>query len=69
MSQNSKILVSIGVATCNHEQFIERAIESILLQKTEFAYEIIIHDDCSADSTRNILEKYKAKGRDLEWSS
>lgn len=47
--------VSVVIVTCNHEAYIEQAVESVLMQKTDFAYEILISEDCSADATRNIL--------------
>ena len=53
--------VSVWVITYNHERFIERAIDSVLMQETDFTYEIVIGDDCSRDNTGNILEKYRIK--------
>lgn len=52
-------LVSIVCITYNHEQFIAQAIESFLVQKTSFEYEIIIHDDASVDNTAAIIRKYR----------
>ena len=43
--------VSVIVCTYNQEQTIARSLESILAQKTDFPYEIILADDCSSDST------------------
>lgn len=51
--------ISICMITYNHETFIAQALESILKQKGTFSYEIVIGEDCSTDSTRNILEAYK----------
>ena len=42
----------------NHEKFIARAIESVLEQKTDFDYELIIGDDHSADSTQAKIKAY-----------
>lgn len=36
-------------------------IVSVLNQKTNFEYELIIHDDCSTDDTPNIIKKYQEK--------
>ena len=58
---NDEIIVSIVCATYNHEKYIEDAIESFLMQKTNFKYEIIIHDDASTDNTTNIVKKYSKK--------
>lgn len=55
---NNKPLVSICCLTYNHERFVHKAIDSILLQKVDFAYEILIHDDASTDSTQEIIKEY-----------
>lgn len=47
-------LVSILVMTYNQEKFVSQTIYSILAQKSEFSYEIIIAEDCSTDSTKDI---------------
>lgn len=52
------ITVSIFILTYNQEQFIAQTIESILLQKTNFSFQLIIGEDCSTDATRIICEKY-----------
>lgn len=50
--------VCVVLITYNHILYIEQAIESVLNQKTNFEYEIIIHDDCSTDGTAHIVEHY-----------
>ncbi|MDO9634668.1 MAG: glycosyltransferase [Paludibacter sp.] len=45
--------------TYNHESFIAKAIEGVLMQQTTFNFELIISDDCSTDLTRKICEKYR----------
>jgi glycosyltransferase involved in cell wall biosynthesis len=47
--------VSVAIITYNHERFIEQAIESVLAQKVNFSYEIVIGDDCSTDATRAVI--------------
>jgi Glycosyl transferase family 2 len=39
--------VSVAVITYNHERFIAQAIESVLMQETTFAVELVIGEDCS----------------------
>lgn len=57
-------LVSVCMITYNHEMYIAQAIESVLMQKTNFDYEIVIGEDCSTDRTREIVLGYKAKHPD-----
>ncbi|NOZ34223.1 MAG: glycosyltransferase [Chlorobi bacterium] len=47
--------------TYNHEKYIKQAIESVLMQKCDFDYEIIIGEDASTDNTRNEILKLKKK--------
>lgn len=54
-----KPLVSVGVFTYNQEQYIEQCLNSILSQKTDFDYEIIIGEDCGTDKTRAICIDYQ----------
>ena len=51
-------LVSICVLTYNHEKFINKAIDSFLMQDVNFNVEILIHDDASTDNTQSILKQY-----------
>lgn len=53
--------VSVALWTYNHEQFIAQAIESVLMQQTDFEYELIIGEDCSTDGTRAIVVEYFQK--------
>ncbi len=56
-----EIMVSISCITFNHEQYISDAIESFLMQQTNFNYEILIHDDASTDRTVEIIKEYQKK--------
>lgn len=55
------IYVSIICNTYNHEKFIAHTLESFLMQKTDFAFEILVHDDASTDSTPDIIRAYVEK--------
>lgn len=61
MCNNSDIKVSIVCITYNHVDYIRDAVESFLMQKTNFNYEILIHDDASTDGTAEILKEYVKK--------
>ena len=58
MTEMENITVSIFLLTYNQEQFIEQTIQSILAQKTNFRYQLVIGEDCSTDNTRKICEQY-----------
>ena len=47
--------VSVFMMAYNHERFINKSIESILFQKTDFDYDIVIGEDCSSDNTREVI--------------
>lgn len=55
------IKVSVLCTAYNHERYISRCIEGFVNQKTNFKYEVIIHDDCSTDNTLQIIKKYAEK--------
>ncbi|MBK2297078.1 MULTISPECIES: glycosyltransferase family 2 protein [Francisella] len=60
-SEDAKPLLSVYCATYNHEKYISQAIDSFLMQETDFPFEIIINDDCSKDNTAKIVSEYYAK--------
>lgn len=51
-------MVSVLCLAFNHEKYISDALEGFVTQKTNFAYEVLIHDDASTDGTRQIIEDY-----------
>lgn len=55
------IKVSVICVTYNHEKYIRQALDSILIQKTDFPFEILIGEDCSTDGTKDILQEYERK--------
>lgn len=54
-------LVSIKCMTYNHENYIAQCIDGFLMQKTNFPFEILIHDDCSTDKTESIVREYEKR--------
>lgn len=56
---DEKIEVSIVCNAYNHEKYIKKTLESFLEQKTNFKYEILVHDDASTDDTATIIKKYE----------
>jgi glycosyltransferase involved in cell wall biosynthesis len=58
-------LVSVCCTTYNQEAFISSAIDGFLMQRTDFPFEILIHDDASVDGTADIIKKYQEEHPDL----
>lgn len=58
---DNDIKVSIICITYNQEKYIGKTLDSFLAQRTDFAYEIIVHDDASNDNTAAIIKEYAAK--------
>lgn len=56
-----KPLVSIDCITYNHKDYIKDALDGFLMQKTNFPFEVLIHDDASTDGTQDILRAYEKK--------
>jgi len=56
-----KCRVSVLVTAYNHVRFITQAVESTVGQRTDFAYEVVIGEDCSTDGTREILLSLRHK--------
>lgn len=54
-------VVSVQMITYNHEPYIRQAIEGVMMQKTDFEFELIIGEDCSQDKTREICFEYQKK--------
>lgn len=54
---NEKIMVSVIMITYKHESYIAEAIEGVLKQECDFEVELIIADDCSPDSTEQIVKE------------
>lgn len=63
--ENNIIKVAICCITYNHEAFIRQCIEGFVMQKTNFRFVAIIHDDCSTDRTADIIREYVQKYPDI----
>lgn len=59
------VTTSVVLRTYDHGPFIAQAIESVLLQRTQFRFELIVAEDCSTDGTREIVEGYAARNPEL----
>lgn len=55
------IMVSIICNAYNHEKYIRKALDGFVNQKTDFDFEVIIHDDASTDRTADIIREYQKR--------
>ncbi|MCQ5154086.1 glycosyltransferase family 2 protein [Ruminococcus bicirculans (ex Wegman et al. 2014)] len=53
------ILLSVVCTAYNHEKYIRDALEGFVSQKTNFKYEVLVHDDASTDNTASIIKEYE----------
>lgn len=55
------VKVSVQCITYNHEKYIRKALDGFVMQKTDFKFEVIVHDDASTDKTADIIREYAEK--------
>lgn len=60
-TNKNDILVSVICTAYNHKKYIKQCLDSLVMQKADFNFEIIIYDDCSTDGTREIIQEYADK--------
>ena len=58
-------LVSIICTAYNHGPFIRQCLDGFMMQKTNFPFEVLIHDDASTDNTAEIIREYEDKYPDI----
>lgn len=54
-------MVTIALASYNGEKYIKEQLDSLLNQNTGCDFRIVVQDDCSADSTFDILQRYEER--------
>lgn len=63
--ESEELMVTIRCITYNHERYIRQCLEGFTMQKTNFRFEAIVHDDASTDGTANIIREYAEKYLDI----
>ena len=63
--KNNCPLVSISCITYNHAPYIRQCLDGFMMQQTNFAFEVLIHDDASTDGTTEIIKEYEVKYPDI----
>lgn len=59
--EDNEILVSIKCLVYNHEPYLRQCLDGFVMQKTNFRFEAIVHDDASTDSSAAIIREYAEK--------
>ena len=60
-----EITVSVLCTAYNHEKYIRKCLEGFVQQKTNFAYEVLVNDDASTDTTPSIIREYEMTYPDI----
>lgn len=63
--ENNDVLVSVYCLAYNHEKYIRDCLDGFVKQKTNFNFEVIVHDDASTDRTAEIIMEYAKKYPDI----
>lgn len=58
-------LVSIQCTVYNHEPYLRQCLDGFVMQKTNFPFEAIVHDDASTDHSADIIREYAEKYPDI----
>lgn len=58
-------LVSIKCLVYNHAPYLRQCLDGFIMQKTNFKFEAVIHEDCSTDGSASIIREYEEKYPDI----
>ena len=59
------LMVSIKCTVYNHAPFLRQCLDGFVMQKTNFRFEAIVHDDASTDNSAEIIREYAEKYPDI----
>ena len=57
--------VSVICNAFNHGRYIRDALNGFVMQKTDFKFEVLVHDDASTDNTADIIREFEEKYPDI----
>lgn len=61
MTTQKKYIVAIKCLVYNHEKYLRQTLEGFVMQKTNFPFYAVVHDDASTDSSPEIIREYAEK--------
>lgn len=59
--RGNEVRLNVILITYNHAKFIRQTMETVLMQQTNFKFNVIVADDCSSDDTVSIIEQMEAQ--------
>ena len=57
--------VTVSMTCYNHAKYLDEAIRGVLMQKTNFPVNIVIHDDASPDGSAEIIRRYASENPNI----
>ncbi len=63
--KNDNILVSVVCDVYNHEPYLRQCFDGFVMQRTNFKFEVLVHDDASTDKSAEIIIEYTNKYPDI----
>ncbi len=62
---DNDVAVSVICNAFNHGKYIRDALNGFVMQKTDFKFEVLVHDDASKDDTADIIREFEAEYPDI----
>ena len=63
--KEENLKVSISCLVYNHEPYLRECFDGFMMQKTNFDFEVLVHDDASTDNSASIIREYETKYPDI----
>lgn len=63
--ENDGTMVTVVCTTYNHEKYIAQALDSFVMQKTNFKFKVFVGEDCGPDHTKDIVLDYARRYPDI----
>lgn len=64
-TNESEVMVTVWCLAYNHERYIRKTLEGFVSQKTNFRFQVLVHDDASTDNTQSIIREFEEKYPDI----
>ena len=59
--KKEELMVTIHCLVYNHKPYLRQCLDGFVMQKTNFRFEAIVHDDASTDGSTEIIREYAEK--------